>query len=49
MTWDTGWQRIGLAMRWYAPLVALAAGAAALAVPAGATHPGTNGKLVFET
>jgi len=35
-------------MRWHAPLVALAAGAAALAVPAGATPPGTNGKLVFE-
>ena len=27
---------------------AFAAGAAALAVPAGATHPGDNGKLVFE-
>lgn len=35
-------------MRWYAPVVALAAGAAALAVPAGATDPGTNGKLVFD-
>jgi TolB protein len=35
-------------MRLYVALVALAAGAAALAVPAGATHPGANGKLVFE-
>ena len=35
-------------MRWRTSLVALAAGAAALAVPAGATPPGTNGKLVFE-
>jgi Tol biopolymer transport system component len=34
-------------MRWYVPLAALAAGAA-LAVPAGATDPGNNGKLVFE-
>jgi TolB protein len=34
-------------MRW-SPLVAVAAGAAALAVPAGATDPGANGKLVFE-
>jgi Tol biopolymer transport system component len=35
-------------MRWYTPAVALAAGATALALPAGATPPGTNGKLVFE-
>jgi TolB protein len=35
-------------MRWCALVVALAAGATALAVPAGATPPGTNGKLVFE-
>jgi TolB protein len=35
-------------MRWYAPVLALVAGAAALAVPAGATHPGTNGNLLFE-
>jgi Tol biopolymer transport system component len=35
-------------MRRYALLVALLAGAAALAVPAGATDPGNNGKLVFE-
>ena len=35
-------------MRLYAPLAILAAAAAALAVPAGATHPGSNGKLVFE-
>jgi len=34
-------------MRW-TTLVAAAAGAAALAVPAAATFPGTNGKLVFE-
>ena len=34
-------------MRWPA-LVAVAAGAAALAVPAAATFPGKNGKLVFE-
>jgi TolB protein len=40
-------KRIGLAMRW-SPLLAVAAGAAALAVPAVATFPGTNGKLVFE-
>jgi Tol biopolymer transport system component len=47
LTWGTGWKRIGVAMRW-SPLVAVAAGAAALAVPAGATDPGANGKLVFE-
>ena len=35
-------------MRWYVPVVALAAGAAALAVPAAATDPGANGKLLFE-
>jgi Tol biopolymer transport system component len=35
-------------MRWYVPVVALVAGAAALAVPAGATDPGANGKLLFE-
>jgi TolB protein len=40
-------KRIGVAMRW-STLVAVAAGAAALAVPAAATFPGTNGKLVFE-
>jgi TolB protein len=34
-------------MRW-TTLVAVAAGAAALAVPAAATFPGNNGKLVFE-
>ena len=34
-------------MRWSA-LVAVAAGAVALAVPAAATFPGNNGKLVFE-
>ena len=34
-------------MRWSA-LVAVAAGGAALAVPAAATFPGTNGRLVFE-
>jgi Tol biopolymer transport system component len=45
--WPQGWQR-RVAMRWYAPAVALAAGATALAFPAGATPPGTNGKLVFE-
>jgi hypothetical protein len=41
------WERIGVAMRW-SPLVAVAAGAAVLAVPAAATFPGTNGKIVFE-
>jgi Tol biopolymer transport system component len=35
-------------VRWCASLFALAAVAVASAVPAGATHPGTNGKLVFE-
>lgn len=35
-------------IRWYAFFLALAAAAVALAVPAGATHPGANGKLVFE-
>ena len=40
-------KRIGIAMRW-SPLVAVAAGAAVLAVPAAATFPGTNGKIVFE-
>ena len=34
-------------MRW-SPLVAVATGAAALAVPALATFPGTNGRLLFE-
>ena len=34
-------------MRW-SPLVAVATGAAALAVPAIATFPGTNGRLLFE-
>jgi TolB protein len=38
----------GQALRWCAPVVALGAVGAALAVPAGATHPGTNGKLLFE-
>jgi Tol biopolymer transport system component len=47
LTWRTGLKRIGLAMRWSA-LVAVAAGAATLAVPAVATDPGTNGRLVFE-
>jgi Tol biopolymer transport system component len=47
LTWRAGLKRIGLAMRW-SPLLAVAAGAAALAVPAVATFPGTNGKLVFE-
>jgi Tol biopolymer transport system component len=47
LTWGSGWQRIGLAMRW-SLLVAVAAGAAALAVPAVATFPGANGKLLFE-
>jgi Tol biopolymer transport system component len=45
--WPQGWQR-SVAMRWYAPVAALAAGATALALPAGATPPGTNGRLVFE-
>jgi Tol biopolymer transport system component len=35
-------------MRWPALLFILAALTVASAVPAGATHPGTNGKLVFE-
>ena len=35
-------------MRWPALLFIFAALTVALAVPAGATHPGTNGKLVFE-
>jgi Tol biopolymer transport system component len=39
---------MGLVIRWCATFFALAAGAVALAVPAGATHPGANGKLVFE-
>jgi Tol biopolymer transport system component len=35
-------------MRWPALLFVLAALTVALAVPAGATHPGRNGKLVFD-
>jgi hypothetical protein len=36
--WPQRWRR-RVAMRWYAPAVALAAGATALAFPAGATPP----------
>jgi TolB protein len=47
LTLGAGWKRIGVAMRW-TTLRAVAAGAAVLAVPALASFPGNNGKLVFE-
>lgn len=46
-TWAQRRQRILKVGRW-APVAALAAAAGALALPAGATPPGTNGRLVFE-